>query len=226
MPYRDKVSTKNPWIGQIKIDGRKIKHRCATKREAVEWETRERQRLQQGVQDLTTPTASLLEWATAYLDFSQKKFVEKTYEEKKRAFQCFFNGGFSPDSAVTSLTPLALLKFFQSQAEKRSGHAANKDRKNLSAAWSWGRDYFGLPGKILFKGPSNKAKSDRNGVFRHCLSFGRFTKRPLNYRISGCFCAICIPVLVVANCSSFGGKTWILSMVESGCTGKRTVSGR
>lgn len=151
MPYKDKVSTKNPWIGQIKIDGRKIKHRCATKKEAVEWETRERQRHQQGVQDLTTPTASLLEWATAYLDFSQKKFVEKTYEEKKRAFQCFFNGGFFPDSAVTSLTPLALLKFFQSQAEKRSGHAANKDRKNLSAAWSWGRDYFGLPWENPFQ---------------------------------------------------------------------------
>ena len=33
----------------------------------------------------------------------------------------------------------------------RSGHAANKDRKNLIAAWHWGVRYMGLPEKNPFK---------------------------------------------------------------------------
>lgn len=144
MPYKDKTSTKTPWIGQIKINGRKIKHRCATRKEAIEWEITERNRLS-NLTPSPIRTASLLEWATAYLDFSKNKFVKLTYEEKKRSFQYFFSGGFSPESPVTSLEPLSILKYFQDQANKRSGNAANKDRKNLSAAWSWGKDYLDLP---------------------------------------------------------------------------------
>lgn len=144
MPYRDKSSIKTPWIGQIKINGRKVKHRCATRKEAVEWETTERKRLINN-SPAQIRTASLLEWATAYLDFCKKKFVEKTYEEKKRSFQYFFAGGFDPSLPVTNLQPLSILKYFQDQAIKRSGNASNKDRKNLSAGWNWGRTYFDLP---------------------------------------------------------------------------------
>jgi len=144
MPYKDKTSTKNPWIGQIKINGKKVKHRCATRKEALEWEVRERNRLSSSPTEQIR-TASLLEWATAYLDFCKLKFVEKTYDEKKRSFHYFFAAGFDPESSVTSLQPLTILKYFQDQAKNRSGNAANKDRKNLSAAWSWGKDYFGLP---------------------------------------------------------------------------------
>ena len=37
------------------------------------------------------------------------------------------------------------MKYFQAQSSKRSGNAANKDRKNLAAAWSWGSRFLGLP---------------------------------------------------------------------------------
>jgi hypothetical protein len=40
---------------------------------------------------------SLLQEASSYLDFSENKFAENTYKEKKRAFQTFFAGGFNPD---------------------------------------------------------------------------------------------------------------------------------
>lgn len=62
--YKDKSSTKNPWIGQIKINGKKVKHRCATRKEALEWEVKERNRLLSSPMELIR-TASLLEWANS-----------------------------------------------------------------------------------------------------------------------------------------------------------------
>lgn len=43
------------------------------------------------------------------------------------------------------MKPGQVLDYLQSQAEGRSGYAANKDRKNLVAAWNWGIKYLGLP---------------------------------------------------------------------------------
>jgi len=161
MPYKDKTSPKKPWIGQIKINGRKVKHRCATRKEAVEWEIKERKRLLDEDNPEQILTVSLLDWATAYLDFCKKKFVEKTYDEKKRAFQCFFASGVDSSCSVTSLRPLLILKHFQAQAKKRSGNAANKDRKNLSAAWNWGRDYLEMPYENPFQ------RTSKQGEVRH-----------------------------------------------------------
>ncbi len=165
MPYKDKTSTKAPWIGQVKIDGRKIKHRCSTRREAVDWEQRTRQKHNQPVELEPIRTVSLLEWATAYLDFCKEKFVEKTYEEKKRAFRDFFATGISPDLPVDSLQLLTILLHFQAQAKKRSGNAANRDRKNLAAAWAWGRTYLDMPYENPFQ------RTTRQGEIRHDRRF-------------------------------------------------------
>jgi len=163
MPYKDKSSTKTPWIGQIKINGKKIKHRCQTRKEAIEWEIKEKARIRDGIikEPEQIPMVSLLEWATAYLDFSKNKFVEKTFQEKKVAFRLLFAGGVNPDAPVDSLQPLTILKHFQAEAKKRSGNAANKDRKNLAAAWSWGRDYLDMP----FENPFQRTV--RQGEVRH-----------------------------------------------------------
>ena len=40
------------------------------------------------------------------------------------------------------LHPGAILKHFNKEAGGRSGYAANKDRKNLIAAWNWARKYL------------------------------------------------------------------------------------
>lgn len=92
----------------------------------------------------------LLEWSSAYLDYSKENFVPKTYLEKRTAFALLFKAGFSASASVESLTPFALVRHFQSQAGKRSGNAANKDRKNLAAAWSWGVKFMGLPAENPF----------------------------------------------------------------------------
>lgn len=59
-------------------------------------------------------------------------------------FKMFFRA-LDPEQAASDLTSGKVLGYLQEQAEKRSGYAANKDRKNLVAAWNWGIKYLGLP---------------------------------------------------------------------------------
>ncbi len=47
-----------------------------------------------------------------------------------------------PTQLVESLTPAIMLRHLQEQMRNRSGNAANKDRKNLVAAWNWGMKYM------------------------------------------------------------------------------------
>jgi integrase len=42
-------------------------------------------------------------------------------------------------------------RLLREQSVKRSGYAANKDRKNLAAAWEWGAKFIGLPKNNPFK---------------------------------------------------------------------------
>lgn len=86
-------------------------------------------------------TVSLGNWSLAYLDFAKVKFVRKTYNEKVKAFKELFQV-IEPTLLVDEMTTAMAMKNAQVQYENRSGYAANKDRKNLLAAWAWGTKYF------------------------------------------------------------------------------------
>jgi len=88
-----------------------------------------------------TDTVCLIDWAEVYLDSCKKRFVKKTYEEKKATFKRFFNE-VDPNMSVTKLVPSTSLLYFENQMDKRSGNASNKDRKHLLAGWNWGRLYM------------------------------------------------------------------------------------
>ena len=45
-----------------------------------------------------------------------------------------------PELPVTELSKTTAFNYFQKQRKVRSGNAANKDRKNLCAFWTWGMD--------------------------------------------------------------------------------------
>ncbi|MGV1098716.1 tyrosine-type recombinase/integrase [Thiovibrio sp. JS02] len=91
-----------------------------------------------------THTVCLLDWATRYLAYAESKFVAKTWDEKKSALKGFLKHQ-GPSLSVEALTPGKVLDYLQVQAQARSGYAANKERKNLVAAWNWGMKYMGLP---------------------------------------------------------------------------------
>ncbi len=139
MPYKRKEKSRKPWLAQVKINNKYVRKSFATKREAVDWEVEKRKSI-----NSLTPTISLGEWAIRYLDFAQAKFVKKTYQEKRAAFKFFFCS-VDKELSVENLTAGIVLRHLQNQCTSRSGYAANKDRKNLVAAWNWGIKYLGFP---------------------------------------------------------------------------------
>jgi integrase len=67
--------------------------------------------------------------------------VKDTFSEKKSAFARFYKDtGLPPEFLVQDLTITICRTFLLKQTKKRSGYAANKDRKNLATAWHWGFD--------------------------------------------------------------------------------------
>lgn len=87
---------------------------------------------------------SLGDWAKKYLDYAKSRFSTKTYQEKCLAFRLFFKG-IDHALPVNELKPADVLEYVVKQKEERSGYAANKDRKNLVAAWNWGMKYLNAP---------------------------------------------------------------------------------
>lgn len=88
---------------------------------------------------------SLIEWANAYLDHTKNTVSEKTYREEKVPALKRLLREIDPDLPVDKIAPRMCLEFLTTQFNERSGNAANKDRKNLSAAWNWGIKYMDLP---------------------------------------------------------------------------------
>ncbi len=89
----------------------------------------------------------LNDWAQAYLDTAKARFSAKTYDEKRSMFRRFFKE-ISPTLPPVDLQMADVMAYIIKQKEERSGNAANKDRKNLIAAWNWGMKYMKptLPG--------------------------------------------------------------------------------
>lgn len=149
MAYKNQNRNKDkfPWMGQRFIGNRKERKCFETKKEALQWESeRPVYQIEQ-----TTPSVCLLDWATEYLRFSEQKFTGNTFAEKKVAFRQFFScPAIDPESPANRLNTLQAQRALQEQSVKRSGNAANKDRKNLSAAWSWGVKYLNLPAENPF----------------------------------------------------------------------------
>ena len=132
---------------EVELLGVSKRHLLKTKREDLAWESQMHTLILQRQQ---TNIPFLLECCNTYLDFSKKKHISKTYAEKRIAFSVFFSSGFAADAGVDTLDRRSLLRHFQEQALKRSGNAANKDRKNLLAAWTWGVKFLSLPSQNPF----------------------------------------------------------------------------
>ncbi|MCI5143941.1 MAG: site-specific integrase [Candidatus Electrothrix sp. AR3] len=140
MPYYNRH--KNKWSAQVKKDGKKYQSLHSSKLLAQRWEVKKRQELEmEQDKPLLNDTASLSDFALQYLDYAQFKFSEKTYEEKKLAFKKLFQS-VNPELLTDQLHKGDVLTHLAKQARHRSGYAANKDRKNLVAAWNWASEYL------------------------------------------------------------------------------------
>ncbi len=143
MPYKRKRKKKIEWVAEVMREGKRFYKVFSTKADALSWESETRKK---PLETLVTPSdcLKLIDWANKYLEYSQTRFVPNTFHEKKSVFERFFKK-IDPASPVNKLKPADVLNYLRIQAIERSGYAANKDRKNLSAAWSWGIKYLELP---------------------------------------------------------------------------------
>lgn len=143
MPYKRKRKNRVEWIADVMRQGKRYYKIFDTKTKALAWESEIRKAPVENLM-IHSESLTLLEWATKYLEYSKVKFTEKTFDEKKTVFRGFFKQ-VDPSLHVDDLRPIQVLNYLRIQATKRSGYAANKDRKNLLAAWNWGIKYLNLP---------------------------------------------------------------------------------
>lgn len=168
MPYKMTRRGKTTWRGQITIRGQKITKQFETKSDAKAWEAMaqaELEKMTQPEQVKPTPSVSCLEWMTQYLLYA-KKYVAKTFSEKKCEGSRFLKGLEDPTAPVDLITPGIALRHLQQQFNERSGYAANRVRKNMGAAWAWGVKYMpgfpqGTPNPFLQVEPYPEERKDR-----------------------------------------------------------------
>lgn len=150
MPTETLRRGKRRWRAVVKQDGRIVaskwfgpgpKGRSA----AVLWEAEWRKKAAEEQAKILSPEPVPLAWIVAYLEDARRRYAGRTYWEKKTAMDkllAFVGEG----GTLSGITPGVALKFLHAQVDERSGHVANRDRKNLAAAWDWGGKFVeGFP---------------------------------------------------------------------------------
>ena len=133
------------YIAQVRRNGQRRERVFEKLNQAKAWEAKMR-KLSDEDWNGKTNTVCLADFAKSYLDhaqsmFAEKTYAEKTYKEKKSMFRNFFKH-VDPALPVTELTSAMVMDYLLKQKDKRSGYAANKDRKNIISAWNYGRIYM------------------------------------------------------------------------------------
>ncbi len=142
MPYLDKTSGK--YRATKMIDGLRRTKTFKIKAEARKWEAHQTEETWIAEQQVLA-LLSILEWSVKYLEYSKVRHTAKTFKsEKVVAFNRFF-AVVDKDTLVEDLTAADCLRMLEMRAKEKSGNAANKDKKNLKAAWNYGIKYLGMP---------------------------------------------------------------------------------
>lgn len=141
MPY---LMKNGKWRGTRMIEGKVKTKTFATKAEAKKWEAEQSAEAWQKEAAQPIRLVSWLEFANAYLKMAEERFSKKTLAEKVLAFRHSMKV-ISPDKAAKDVSASECLAILRQVAQKSSGNAANKVRKNLGAAWAWGHKYYELP---------------------------------------------------------------------------------
>lgn len=140
MPYQ---MASGKWRATRMIQGRVKTKSFPTKAEAKAWEARQSAGAWQA-ESTPTPSICWIDFASAYLKMALEIFARKTWAEKRLAFKRSMKI-IPPDAITGEITPAQAQAVLRGIALASSGDAANRVRKNLAAAWVWGRKYYGLP---------------------------------------------------------------------------------
>jgi integrase len=140
MPYQMKDGR---WRAHKMIEGARKTKIFPTKTLAKKWEVGQNKE-DWNVETDTIPTVCLHDVATAYLDYSKSRHIERTVEAKALAFRRFFVY-ISPDAKPEAVARKSVLDALTRIARIYGNVAANRVKKELSAFWSFGAKYHGFP---------------------------------------------------------------------------------
>lgn len=147
MPTRYPTKDGVKWRAVVKINGARVATKMfgagmEEKRAAIQWENETRKQFLLEETPMGLPDS--LQWASKYLEYAEQKYARQTFKEKHAVFKLFFK--FTQETRLDRVTPNMAMDYLKEQNKARSGNAANKDRKNLAAAWEWGRKFIdGFP---------------------------------------------------------------------------------
>jgi integrase len=119
---------------------------CPTKAEAKKWEAEQSQETWISQREQETATICLVDLSNAYLDMVSERFTEKVLDEKRRAFRYLFKTGVMEEGTyIVRISPKMTQAALREVFKAHGGGVANVVRKNLRAAWVWGKRYLDLP---------------------------------------------------------------------------------
>ncbi len=149
----------NMWMARVVVNGKQVaslmfpagKKGGPEWRAAKEWEEKEAQKAAEMVQRKTlTAYELLLSWGEQYLAHVERTMSKQTLVEKKTVMRAFLR--FCAESALDSLGKVSSAKaysFLADVADERGPRRGNVYRKNILAAWNWGKLYVeGFPKEL------------------------------------------------------------------------------
>jgi len=138
--------TKWGYRAEFMLNGERIRAQgfFKYKDEARQWVKDEKTRVKKEATEPSSPDRkhSLYDLCQAYLSDCETRYGAKTVDEKRYCLERFYK--FVGDVAVTDVTPPMVLEFVNDRAKNQSANAANKDRKNLRAYYSWVQEMYGV----------------------------------------------------------------------------------
>ena len=134
--YRASVTIQAQTVQKMYPDESKKSYQAA-----LIWEKEAKEELERKLSQTNTASLAIGTWSNEYLTEGENRFAKITFGEKKAAFARFYRDTvLKREFLVQDLTVTICRKYLLKQAQTRSGYGANKDRKNLGAAWRWGLD--------------------------------------------------------------------------------------
>jgi integrase len=137
--WKDKKTKE--WIYKFKYRGKSYGGRGAkTRREAITAREKRRKEVQVSLKQ-TPADIGFKEAASAYLDYSERKHAQQTYQYKALTYREFIK--MHGDPVITSANmPILILEYLNSMT---SNAVYNARRKDLSALFEWLKNTYGIP---------------------------------------------------------------------------------